>query len=138
VRDSAAVGVATTVDTAGERVHIVLALDRGVDPDAVVRDANARLESHQKIRRALVWPQAELPRTEGTGKLKRAAIREWVRTGAAPAAAAPAADKLSALVAKYAGVVTSPQRRRSTSWAQFTGARRADGRDRGRVSDAPR
>jgi long-chain acyl-CoA synthetase len=103
VRDSAAVGVSTTLDTAGERVHIVLVIDRGVDPDAVIRDANARLESHQKIRRALVWPQEELPRTEGTGKLKRAAIREWVRTGAAPAAATPAADKLSALVAKYAG-----------------------------------
>ena len=103
VRDSAAVGVSTTSDTAGERVHIVLVLDRGVDSDSVVRDANARLESHQKIRRALVWPQTELPRTEGTGKLKRAAIREWARTGAAPAAAAPVADKLSALVAKYAG-----------------------------------
>jgi acyl carrier protein len=35
--------------------------------------------------------------------LKRAAIREWVRTGAVPAAAAPAADKLVALVAKHAG-----------------------------------
>jgi long-chain acyl-CoA synthetase len=103
VRDSAAVGVSATPDSAGERVHVVLVLDRGVDPDAVVRDANVRLESHQKIRRALVWPQAELPRTEGTGKLKRAAIREWVRTGAAPTAAAPAGDKLSALVAKYAG-----------------------------------
>ena len=103
VRDSAAVGMSTTADTAGERVHVVLVLDRGVDADAVVREANARLESHQKIRRALVWPQAELPRTEGTGKLKRAAIREWVRTGAAPAAAAPTADKVSALVAKHAG-----------------------------------
>jgi long-chain acyl-CoA synthetase len=102
VRDSAAVGVTTAPETAGERVHIVLVLDRGVDPDAVVRDANARLESHQKIRRALVWPQAELPRTEGTGKLKRAAIREWARTGAVPFAAPPA-DTLSALVAKYAG-----------------------------------
>jgi long-chain acyl-CoA synthetase len=103
VRDSAAVGASPTPDAAGERVHVVLVLDHGVDPDAVVRDANARLEAHQKIRRALVWPKAALPRTEGTGKLKRAAIREWVRTGAVPAAAAPAADKLAALVAKYAG-----------------------------------
>ena len=103
VRDSAAVGVTTGKETAGERVHVVLVLEPGVDPDAVVRDANARLESHQKIRAARVWPLADLPRTEGTGKLKRGAIREWVRTGAAPAAVAPAADKLSALVAKYAG-----------------------------------
>ena len=102
VRDSAAVGVTTGTEAAGERLHVVLLLDPGIDPDAIVRDANARLESHQKIRRALVWPRAELPRTEGTGKLKRGAIREWVRGGAAPAAAAPTADKLAALVAKYA------------------------------------
>jgi long-chain acyl-CoA synthetase len=103
VRDSAAVGTAMTPETTGERVHVVLALEPGVDPDSVVRDANARLESHQKIRRGLVWPQAELPRTEGTGKLKRAAIREWVRTGAAPVAAPAGTDKLSELVAQYAG-----------------------------------
>lgn len=103
VRDSAAVGASTGPETAGERVHAVLVLDPGVDPEAVVRDANARLEAHQKIRRALVWPEAALPRTEGTGKLRRAAIRGWVRTGAVPPAAAPTADKLAALVAKYAG-----------------------------------
>ena len=103
VRDSAAVGASTGPETAGERVHAVLVLDPGVDPEAVVRDANARLEAHQKIRRTLVWPDAALPRTEGTGKLRRAAIRGWVRTGAVPPAAAPTADKLAALVAKYAG-----------------------------------
>ena len=102
VRDSAAVGVATGTEAAGERVHVVLVLDPGIDSDAIVREANARLESHQKIRGARVWPLAALPRTEGTGKLKRAAIRDWVRGGAAPAAAAPTADTLAALVAKYA------------------------------------
>jgi long-chain acyl-CoA synthetase len=107
VRDSAAVGV-TVGQEAGERVHVVLVIDPGVDPDAVVRDANARLESHQKIRRALVWPEASLPRTEGTGKLKRAAIREWVRTGTPPTTAPPTADKLSALVAKYTGRADLP------------------------------
>jgi long-chain acyl-CoA synthetase len=103
VRDSAAVGASTGAETAGERVHVALVLDPDVDPEAVVRDANARLEAHQKIRRALVWPGPTLPRTEGTGKLRRAAISEWVRTGAVPTSAAPSADKLAALVAKYAG-----------------------------------
>ena len=102
VRDSVAVGVPIAPE-AGERVHVVLVLDGGVEADAVVRNANARLESHQKIRRALVWPQATLPRTEGTGKLKRAAIRDWVQTGAVPAAAVPVGDKLASLVAKYTG-----------------------------------
>ena len=53
------------------------------DADAVVRQANASLDDHQKIRRALVWPEPELPRTEGTRKLKRAAIRDWVKSGGA-------------------------------------------------------
>jgi long-chain acyl-CoA synthetase len=101
VRDSAVVG---SGDAAGnERVHAVLVLEPGVDPDAVARDANVRLEEHQKIRRAVAWPGAELPRTEGTGKLKRGAIREWVRSGALPPAVAPSGDKMSALVAKLSG-----------------------------------
>ncbi len=100
VRDSAAVGVPVGGE---ERVHAVLVLDPGVDPEAVTREANARLEDHQKIRRALVWPDADLPRTEGTKKLKRAAIREWVRTGAPVPPATPKGDALAALVAKYAG-----------------------------------
>jgi long-chain acyl-CoA synthetase len=99
VRDSAVVGVAAGGE---ERVHAVLVVDPGVDPDGVARAANARLEDHQKVRRVLVWPEAELPRTEGTRKLKRAAIGEWVRTGAAPRPPASGGDALAALVAKYA------------------------------------
>ncbi len=100
VRDSAVVGVSTGGE---ERVHAVLVVDPGVDPDDVARRANAELEDHQKIRRALVWPDSELPRTDGTRKLKRAAIGEWARTGAAPRPAGPSGDALAALVAKYAG-----------------------------------
>ena len=101
VRDSAVVGVATGGE---ERVHAVLVVDPGVDPDDVAREANAQLADHQKIRRALVWPEPELPRTEGTRKLKRAAIREWVKDGRGAAARPrPGGDALAALVAKYAG-----------------------------------
>jgi len=101
VRDSAVVGVPIGSE---ERVHAVLVLEPGTDADAIVRAANGMLSDHQKIRRALVWPDPELPRTEGTRKLKRAAIREWARTGApAGSFAAPAGDVLGALVAKYAG-----------------------------------
>src|SRR5581483_2501572 len=84
VRDAAVVGI-----TSGgqERPHAALVVDPGVDPDDVVRRANAQLEEHQKIRRAVVWPDRELPRTEGTRKLKRTAIAEWIRTGAVPGAA---------------------------------------------------
>jgi long-chain acyl-CoA synthetase len=100
VRDSAVVGVPLGSE---ERVHAVLVLDAGIDPDAVVREANARLDDAQKIRRALVWPEPELPRTEGTRKLKRAAIREWAKNGAAPPLVKAGSDALAALIAKYAG-----------------------------------
>jgi long-chain acyl-CoA synthetase len=104
VRESAVVGAPIESGSANERVHAVLAVDEGVDVDAVVRQANAVLDEHQKIRRAIVWPQPELPRTEGTRKLKRAAIREWIRSGGAPPrVAAAGSDVLAALVARHAG-----------------------------------
>jgi long-chain acyl-CoA synthetase len=104
VRESAVVGAPIEAGSANERVHAVLVLDAGVDPDAIVRQANATLDEHQKIRRALAWPAAELPRTEGTRKLKRAAIRDWVRSGAPPARpVAAGADVLASLVARHAG-----------------------------------
>ena len=84
VRESAVVGV---TEGAQERVHAVLRLDPGTDVDAVVRAANRTLDDHQRVRTASVWTDGDLPRTEGTRKLKRAAIREWVRSGQRPVAA---------------------------------------------------
>ena len=81
VRESAVVGIA---EGGQERVHAVLVLDSGADPDRIVRDANARLQDHQRIRSLSVWIGPELPRTEGTRKLKRRAIREWVMAGEKP------------------------------------------------------
>jgi long-chain acyl-CoA synthetase len=99
VIDAAVVGVSAG---GAERVHAVLVPAPGTDVEAVVREANAALADHQKIRRALVWPERELPRTEGTGKLKRTAIARWASSGEVPALAAPPADRVAALVAKYA------------------------------------
>ncbi|HZO81013.1 MAG TPA: AMP-binding protein [Candidatus Binataceae bacterium] len=81
VRDCAVVG--------RERVHAVLVLDDGADKDEIIRRANAELEEHQKIRGVSIWTAGALPRTEGTGKLKRPAIQKWVDAGgvSAPAAA---------------------------------------------------
>ena len=85
-----------------ERVHAVLRLDPGVDAETVVRDANAQLADHQRIRSFSIWVDGELPRTEGTKKLKRAAIKQWVDSGATPAAG-PQDDPFQALLAKFAG-----------------------------------
>jgi long-chain acyl-CoA synthetase len=98
VRESAVVGA---VDGAQERVHAVLVLDPGADMDTVIRVANARLQDHQRIRTSSLWPGTELPRTEGTRKLKRRAIRDWVRAGGAPAVT-PTGDSLESLLARFA------------------------------------
>ena len=102
VRESAVVGL-TSGGGREERVGAVLVLEPHIEPDAVVRAANASLADHQRVRRALVWPEPTLPRTEGTRKLKRTAIREWAHTGGPPPSAHAGADTLTALVAKHAG-----------------------------------
>jgi long-chain acyl-CoA synthetase len=98
VRESAVVGVAQGGE---ERVHAVMVLDAGADKDAVVRAANGGLQDHQRIRGATVWSAGSLPRTEGTRKLKRAAIREWVQAGEKPITVA-GGDSLESLIARFA------------------------------------
>jgi long-chain acyl-CoA synthetase len=107
VRDSAIVGVATGGE---ERVHAVLVLETGgsqnipfIHPAEVMRVANAQLADHQKIRGVTVWTGDELPRTEGTGKLKRREIKAWIQKGGAPRPAAPVDNSLESVIAKYAG-----------------------------------
>jgi long-chain acyl-CoA synthetase len=93
VKEAAVVGVSATGAAAEERVHAVLVLEPGTDAEAVVARANAALEDYQRVRGLSTWPGPALPRTEGTSKLKRRAIRSWVTEGpgAAPAKAASGA-----------------------------------------------
>jgi long-chain acyl-CoA synthetase len=96
VKESAAVGK--------DRVHAVLVLEPGADADAVVREANSKLEDHQRIQGISLWPERELPRTEGTGKLKRAAIWQWVNSGGQREHAEPSrtGSAIEQLLAQYA------------------------------------
>jgi long-chain acyl-CoA synthetase len=100
VRDSAVVGV----EQGGrERVHAVLVLDHAeADPNPIVRAANERLEPHQSIRGVSIWPGEELPRTEGTRKLKRRELQRWVTAGAAEAPVQRAEGDVEQIVAHYA------------------------------------
>ena len=105
VRESAVVGIAQGVD---ERVHAVLVLEPGTAADGdidaaidgIVRTANARLQDHQRIRAASVWPGEALPRTDGTRKLKRRTIGDWVATGEQPVAAS-GGDSVEALIGRF-------------------------------------
>ncbi len=99
VRESGVVGSA---DGSEERVHAVLVLDPGADLDEVIRQANARLADHQRIRGASRWPGSHLPRTEGTRKLKRVELRTWLRAGGGDRPAPPGGEGLDTLLARYA------------------------------------
>jgi long-chain acyl-CoA synthetase len=77
VRESAVVG-APIGDSTAERVQAVLVLEPGAETDAIVRAANTTLGDHQKVRAVAVWTDGSLPRTEGTKKLKRRELRQWI------------------------------------------------------------
>ena len=137
VKDVAVVGVRVGTE---ERVHAVVVTDPGIDPQGIVRTANLALLDHQKIRGISVWPSGELPRTEGTRKLKRRNIREWVATGDVPkvvdcarrdrrrpgGALSPADDPVS----------SDDDDRRARS--EFARTRRVDGGPRGALRDDDR
>jgi long-chain acyl-CoA synthetase len=100
VVDCAVVGLAQGGE---ERVHAVVVAAPGADTEKIVRAANARLADHQRIRGISVWPSAELPRTEGTRKLKRREVKRWVETGVAPPQATTAGQPLEGVLARFVG-----------------------------------
>jgi len=94
-------GVQESAVIGKDRVHAVLVLNSGADADDVVRQANAKLEEHQKIRSVSVWPGAELPRTKTTSKLRRAEIASAIEHGVGQPVSKPGTD-LAGLIEKYA------------------------------------
>jgi long-chain acyl-CoA synthetase len=100
VVDSAVVGLAQEGE---ERVHAVVVVNPGTNSEQIVRTANARLADHQRIRGISIWPAGELPRTEGTGKLRRREVRRWVETGVTPVRAPSTGQPLDVLLARFAG-----------------------------------
>jgi long-chain acyl-CoA synthetase len=83
VRESAVVGLPPAGASTGERVQAVLVVDPGADVDEILRRANSVLADHQRIRSAALWTAGELPRTEGTRKLRRRELKQWL-SGQAP------------------------------------------------------
>lgn len=97
VKDAAVIGLPAE---GGERVHAVLLLEPSADPEVAVATANATLEDHQKIRGYTRWAGSELPRTEGTLKLKRRELRNRLTGTLAPPSASSGhqANRLSGRV----------------------------------------
>ncbi|HEX6974043.1 MAG TPA: 1-acyl-sn-glycerol-3-phosphate acyltransferase, partial [Vicinamibacterales bacterium] len=93
---------ASAPGTTAERVQAVLLLAPGTDANAVVRAANATLGDHQKIRAAALWPGTELPRTEGTRKLKRRELKNWLVGAQQTGQAAHGGGGMAAVLARFA------------------------------------
>jgi len=71
-----------------DQVHASMILkDADAMPEAVVAQANRRLEPHQRIRTWSKWPDDDFPRTPSTMKIRRGEVARRVARGNAPAAA---------------------------------------------------
>ncbi len=85
-----------------EQVHAVLVLEPGRDAQTIVNEANAKLESHQRIRGFSIWPNPPLPRTTGTNKLKRVEIAKCTAGGLAAGAVSAADNSIPEVLRKFA------------------------------------
>ena len=99
VRDAGVVGLRVEGE---ERVHAVLLLEAGADVKAIVRQANATLEDHQRVWSTSIWRDEALPRTEGTRKLKRRELQRWASGEAREAPQRGAGRSVEDVVARYA------------------------------------
>ena len=101
VKEAAVVGASATGAAVEERVHAVLVVEPGANVEAIVAAANAGLEDYQRIRGVSAWPGPELPRTEGTRKLKRRDLQRWVVQGSSVAAAPARAKTVEDVVRRF-------------------------------------
>jgi long-chain acyl-CoA synthetase len=99
VTESAVVG-ATLPGSTAERVQAVIVAAAGTDLDDLVRQANSGLQDHQKVRAVALWPGSELPRTEGTRKLKRRELKQWLADSAPGGAGAAGAASQAGTTAR--------------------------------------
>ena len=105
----AACAVVAMETATGPEPCAVLAVRGSNGAPAAIERANAQLAEFQHVRRWMVWPEPDLPRTS-TGKIRRKTVAEWVqsqqagerRNGAGPASSRKG-DWLLALVAEIVG-----------------------------------
>jgi long-chain acyl-CoA synthetase len=87
----------------GEEVHAVLLLDgSGIDPAAIIAQANKSLDALNQITSHSLWNDAEFPKTT-TLKIKKFAVKEEVEKGPEKGDATVSRDSLLNLIAKVTG-----------------------------------
>src|SRR5262249_763897 len=94
-----------------EPMAALILRDENADPVEIVERANAQLNQSQRIRRWVVWPEPDFPRTP-TRKVRKQIVREAVlaktsktskTSGAAPASIQLGASSLVELIASIGG-----------------------------------
>ena len=79
IRECVVVPVSSPV---GDVVHAALIPETGrPDLAETIRQANRRLESHQRVRSWSVWPEEDFPRTPSTWKIRRHQVARQVAEG---------------------------------------------------------
>ncbi len=103
--EAALAGVPGVKDSAAvewhDEVHAVLLLEEGAEPERLVRKANERLDSSQKIKGYTLWPQPDFPRTP-TMKVSRRQVLEYLRETEKGKRAAASAERGAGAVAQRA------------------------------------
>jgi long-chain acyl-CoA synthetase len=103
----AACAVVSVETASGPEACAVLAI-RGTEKQGAkaVERANEKLAEFQRVRRWMIWPEPDLPRTS-TGKVKRAVVADWARrnraAGDGVTIAGSSGDWLLELVAEIGG-----------------------------------
>ena len=100
--------VAMETATGPEPCAVLACRGAGEQAAAAIEGANAQLADFQKIRRWVLWPEPDLPRTS-TGKVRRKVVSEWLQKMQAAAASGSAgsfgasSDWLLTLIAQISG-----------------------------------
>ena len=121
MRDSLFVGI---TEDGRERVHAPSSSTDGVDP--ANRSSGRRIPNSKIISAYVlfsVWTAGDLPRTEGTRKLKRREIRSWVMGTAGPAKAAAIGRCRKCHRSVCSGQESYCCDHDGRAWAEFAGAR---------------
>ena len=60
-----------------KKIHAVLILSKKADISEIIKDANAKLLTHQKISNYSIWPQTDFPKTP-IGKIKKYIVKQEI------------------------------------------------------------
>ncbi|HSC77116.1 MAG TPA: AMP-binding protein, partial [Candidatus Acidoferrales bacterium] len=100
VRDAAVVALPRNGNA--EPCAVLLLRQPGADPEAIVQRANRELADFQRLRRWVVWPEEDFPRTP-TQKPQLHVLEQFARATLATAAPAATASPLAELLARVTG-----------------------------------